>query len=54
MVMFWLVPIFYSFEMVPERFRLLYFLNPIAGVVVASRNVLLQNRAPAADGAGAA
>jgi len=47
-VMFWLVPIFYSFEMVPERFRVLYFLNPITGVVVASRNVLLQNRAPEA------
>lgn len=45
-VMFWLVPIFYSFEMVPERYRMLYFLNPIAGAVVASRNVLLQNRAP--------
>ena len=45
-VMFWLVPIFYSLEMVPERFRLLYLLNPITGVVVASRNVLLQNRAP--------
>ncbi len=47
-VMFWLVPIFYSFAMVPERFRMIYFMNPIAGVVVANRNVLLQNRAPQA------
>ncbi len=47
-VMFWLVPIFYSFGMVPERFRMLYFMNPITGVVVANRDVLLQNRAPQA------
>jgi lipopolysaccharide transport system permease protein len=46
-VMFWLVPIFYSFEMVPQRFRLLYLLNPIAAVVVAVRDVLLHARAPA-------
>jgi len=46
-VMFWLVPIFYSLEMVPERYRLLYLLNPIAAAVVAGRNVLLQATPPA-------
>jgi ABC-type polysaccharide/polyol phosphate export permease len=46
-VMFWLVPIFYSLEMVPQRFRLLYLLNPIAAVVVAGRDVLLHAKAPA-------
>jgi lipopolysaccharide transport system permease protein len=45
-VMFWLVPVFYSLEMVPERLRLLYLLNPIAAVVVAGRDVLLHARAP--------
>ncbi len=45
-VMFWLVPVFYSLEMVPERFRLFYLLNPIAAVVVAGRDVLLHGRAP--------
>jgi lipopolysaccharide transport system permease protein len=45
-VMFWLVPIFYSLQMVPQSFRLLYLLNPIAAVVVAGRDVLLNARAP--------
>lgn len=45
-VMFWMVPIFYSLEMVPQRFRLLYLLNPIAAVVVAVRDVLLHARPP--------
>ncbi len=47
-VMFWLVPIFYSLEMVPQRYRLLYLLNPVAAVVVAGRSVLLQAQAPPA------
>ncbi len=46
-VMFWLVPIFYSLEMVPQHLRLLYLLNPIAAVVVAGRDILLHARAPA-------
>ncbi len=46
-VMFWLVPIFYSLEMVPQRLRLLYLLNPIAAVVVAGRDVLLHGKPPA-------
>ena len=44
--MFWLVPIFYSLQMVPQSFHLLYLLNPIAAVVVAGRDVLLNARAP--------
>jgi lipopolysaccharide transport system permease protein len=46
-VMFWLVPIFYSFEMIPQQYRPLYLFNPIAAVVVAGREVLLHGRAPA-------
>lgn len=46
-VMFWMVPVFYSLEMVPQRLRLIYLANPIAAVVVAGRNVLLDARAPA-------
>jgi ABC-type polysaccharide/polyol phosphate export permease len=45
-VMFWLVPIFYSLEMVPQGFRPLYLLNPIAAVVVAGREVLLHAKPP--------
>jgi lipopolysaccharide transport system permease protein len=48
-VMFWLVPIFYSFEMVPAQFRPLYLFNPVAAVVVAGREVLLHARAPALE-----
>ncbi len=45
-VMFWLVPIFYTFEMVPQNIRMFYLLNPIAAVVVAGRDILLHARAP--------
>jgi lipopolysaccharide transport system permease protein len=47
-VMFWLVPIFYTFEMVPQNIRMFYLLNPIAAVVVAGRDILLHAKAPSA------
>lgn len=46
LVLFWLVPIFYSFEMIPARYHALYLMNPIAAVVLAEREILLQGTAP--------
>jgi ABC-type polysaccharide/polyol phosphate export permease len=46
-ILFWLVPIFYSFSAIPARFREIYQLNPIAALVMALRNILLDHHAPA-------
>src|SRR5204862_5623919 len=43
-ILFWLVPIFYF--KIPERFYSIYQLNPVAALVLASRNILLDAKAP--------
>jgi lipopolysaccharide transport system permease protein len=45
-VLFWLVPIFYSFSSVPARFAGVYELNPVAALVLAMRTILLDAAAP--------
>jgi ABC-type polysaccharide/polyol phosphate export permease len=45
-VLMWLVPIFYPFEMVSQKYRYIYELNPVAALVLAMRNILLEGRAP--------
>jgi len=45
-MVFWLVPVMYSHAMVPRQFVGIYELNPVAAVVMAMRDILLDARAP--------
>lgn len=40
-ILFFMTPIFYSLEMIPERFRTFMYLNPITSVVENVRGVLI-------------
>lgn len=45
-VLFWLVPIFYPFTVIPQQYRGIYQFNPLAAIVLALRNILLDGRPP--------
>ena len=45
-VMFWAVPVFYSIERVPLRFRNFYEFNPVSALTIALRRILMEATAP--------
>ena len=45
-VLFWLVPVMYPFSFIPMQYKEIYQLNPVAAMVMALRNILLENSAP--------
>ena len=45
-IMFWMVPIFYGFAMIPAAYADLYQMNPLAALILALRNILLEAQPP--------
>jgi lipopolysaccharide transport system permease protein len=48
-LLFWMVPIFYSFEIIPAKYAQVYELNPVAALVLCLRNILLHAAPPPAS-----
>lgn len=47
---FWITPIIYSIEMIPQKFHWFVYLNPLTRVIQYSREAILQQRVSNLDG----
>lgn len=47
LVMIWLVPVFYPFSIIPEKYHPLFYYNPVSALTMAMRNIVLEGHAPA-------
>jgi len=45
-VLFWLVPVFYSFSFIKPEYRNIYLYNPLAAQIMVLRDILLDQTAP--------
>ena len=52
MIWFYLTPIVYKIEMIPEKFRFWFYLNPMTGIINFYRNILYYKRMPSFNAFG--
>ena len=45
-VLFWMVPIVYDFSVIPQIYRLIYRWNPLAALILAMRDIMIEGIPP--------